>query len=260
MERKIFIFFIFLSFFKLQGFAQSSNTEEEVFFPPFRIGLALSPQVNWINPDNAPFERKGGTLSVSPEVFLDIRMWQNFYFNTGLTLSYEGGKLIYPQNRIPSNVQSTDGTASLTADPNKERVYKLHYLQFPAQVKVITDELGKWRLVGAFGAKIGLLMSAKSIDTYTNVNYHGSDNVTFEGELSSTQKIKNQMQFVNVVGTIYGGAEYKLTKITDLTFGFSYNHGFTNIFHSDHEAAANNNSTVPDGRDAQVQLHIGFVF
>lgn len=260
MKKFRLLLIVLLAGFYINTQAQEENIVEvkkQDDFKSFRLGIAVAPQINWIRPEESILERNGIRFTVNPSIYTDIQIWQNFYLTTGLGLSYQGGKLRFQTDEFV-DIEGNP-ISGLQINPDKQRIYKTTYLEIPAKIKIITDDFGKWRFSGNFGVNLDMLISAKAEDKFENMSYtFPNTNVSFDDvNIVITKDIKDQTNFLNVMGVVGLGAEYQLSRIMCLTFGADYCQGFTNTLSNKHDAV---NGEKPSSKNSYVQLNVGIVF
>ncbi len=222
------------------------STEER---KPIRIGILGSSNLNWMKPEMDALERKGMTLTVSPAVMLDFKIWKNIYFSSGLGLNFMGGKLSYPEDLIPYGADTAFET-----NPNKLRRYGITYLEVPLAVKIHTGDFGNWSFHGNLGANVDFRLKARAIDEYKN--FKSTTYGYIHGTLLQDVNIDDRINFAAVSAHIGAGAEYAIGGNTSLTFGVGFNFGLTDIL-GDKQGVQGED---PVAKLRQLQLRVGVIF
>lgn len=129
--------------------------------------------------------------------------------------------------------------------------YKVQYLQFPATIKMVTNEIGYMKYYLNFGVAPSFKLAVKrsTID---------KDLATMK-EISNFQDIKKpeDINFFNCHVVVGGGLMYSLSDNTSALIGLSYQNGFV------HANATGINSTLPNWyalRNRYLSLNLGIVF
>jgi hypothetical protein len=193
---------------------------------PYRFGLKIGPNINWLNPDAEGYTADGTEVGFSWGFISDFTMADNYFLSTGFNLQYNNGSLIFPYKE-----EGIDTTGQL------HRKY------------VISN----FAIFGQIGLTGDIRISAKGKDVFEYPDESGAVITTPERETSITDNI-NMFKGAFVVG---GGAEYFIDKSTSLVISINYNNGLTNVL--------SGNNTVDPTIKERAQLHylefnVGVIF
>ena len=178
-------------------------------FYDFRLGLTAHPTFGWIKPENGKGE--GLSLGFSYGLIGDFDFAENYSFSTGLTITTINGKSteINPSSYLPA------GNTNVLAYSLK---YKLQYVELPLTVKLKTGKPGEQRYYGQFGLSNDFNISAKQA-----VSENG------QSVTNSPKDTKGTINFYRAGLILGAGTEFYVDSHTSLTFGLTYNNGFTDI-------------------------------
>lgn len=174
-----------------------------------RLAFVLSPQISWLNSDDASVDGNGNLFGYNFGVVMDRFFDTNYAFSTGLMVNTTGGKLKYPgaPDIEPFNADYTS-------------TYRLKYIEVPLSLKLITNEFRRSRYYGQFGL-------------YTQYNIKTND-----GDGNSISK---EVNFFDMGYQIGGGMEYSVGGSTYLMLGLIYSGGFMDVtdYYIDDKATLN---------------------
>ena len=73
-----------------------------------KIGLSVSPTINWLKGDNASIESDGAKIGLNYGLFIEYGFSENTAFSTGFLVAYNGAKLNYPDTSYNFKFQYID--------------------------------------------------------------------------------------------------------------------------------------------------------
>lgn len=184
---------------------------------PFRFGVKVAPNINWISPDSKGYESDGSSLGFSWGFMADITLADNYFIKTGFNLDYLGGKLKYPVSG------SEDGT--ILGPGMLQRKYNLRYLDVPLTIKMRTNQFDKKAFFGEVGFGSAFNLKAKGTDEYVSDNGQTTQN--------SESDINDQITFFKSSLLVGAGMEYFIDESTSLVFSINFSNGLTNILKGD---------------------------
>jgi opacity protein-like surface antigen len=209
---------------------------------PYRFGLKIGPNINWLKPDAEGYTTDGTEVGFSWGFIGDFTMADNYFLSTGFNLQYNNGRLIFPYKE-----EGIDTTGQL------HRKYVIKYFQIPIMIKMRTERFSNFEIFGQIGLTGDIRISAKGKDVFEYPDKSGTVITTSERETSITDNI-NLFKGAFVVG---GGAEYFIDKSTSIMISINYNNGLTNVL--------SGSNTVDPAIKERAQLHyiefnVGVIF
>jgi hypothetical protein len=212
----------------------------------FQLGLQLSPNISWINPDSDGLESEGSKVGFSYGLIGDFNISENYAFSTGITLLSSGGKISYP-DREEVGVPAAKVDGRTTAD------VRLKYIQIPLTLKLKTNEIGYMRYYGQFG-----FGAAFNYDSFADKEFKYSGGGTDSENKADYGSEINLFRASLIVGL---GAEYNLSGNTSLIFGLSFDNGFLNILNKDiYQADDNGNANNTERSEKFIAINNSLVF
>ncbi len=166
--------------------AQSDNDSK------FNFGLKLSPTMAWFKPSGTGLESDGGKIGFAYGLIADINFAKNYSFETGIDVTYRGGKTKYVY---------TDASGTYVAKSN----ITLQYIELPLTLKLKTNEIGYLTYFGRIGFAPGVNIRASKDISKSNVNP------------------------INLSMIIGLGTQYSLGGKTAALVGITYNNGFLDV-------------------------------
>lgn len=240
--KKLFIFTVLIVFFA----TAASNAQED---RKIRFGLNAAPSIAWLKAQEKSVKGDGLSLRFKYGLVFDYKFADNFWFGTGLDITYLGGSLNY---QYPAFIKEDE--VSSTNNSNYIKVnsasYTAQYLELPLTVKMKTNEINNMVYFAQVGLNNGFRLDAKT-------------------KFGSFNKVKtlNDATLIRIAINISGGVEYNLTGTTSLLLGITYNNGFTNLLSGSSDfvkidlkkngALTDLNTNV---RSNYIGLNIGFLF
>lgn len=181
---------VILLFFALLGF---SSVQAQT-----KIGLTFSPAISSNRVDNTGSDYSLSTNGVGLRFifgpYVDVMLSENYYFTSGL---------LYVPKRV-----GVEGTSQ--SDGVIDEVYKTHYLQIPANIKLFTNEVAlDTRIFFLVGGALEILINQENI----------TDNA----------QLIEDFRFFDANVTLGTGVEYRIGTTTILSGGLSYNRGLVNV-------------------------------
>ena len=166
-------------------------------------------------------------------------MAEQYGVASGIKINHMGGKLSFPVDEIADGV----------AYQQKERVYKLQYLEIPLTLKMKTREIGYNTYFGVFGFGAGINIRSKADDKFTNTQTNSSFT-------RNDIDIKSEIPFFRASMILGLGVEHSLGGNTSLLGGLTFNNGFTNTLKGTNMV----NNKKQNARANYIELTIGVLF
>lgn len=207
-------------------------------YKPFVFGLEFAPNIGWLKSDLKDYENEGTEVGFSWGFVSEFYLMENYAIATGFDVVYLNGRLSYP-HALESG-SDTVGTLN--------RKYKTKYLEIPLALKMKTNEFGKMRFYGKVGLGTAFLLSAKGKDKFTSDPY----NKSFEED-----DIKDEMKVFRESLILGAGIEYLLGGSTLLTFGITFDNGFTDVLKYENTADPDVNHKAINN---YLELNMGIIF
>ena len=227
-------------------FAQAAENE----LKNFRFGLKITPSVNWFKPDGKIMENNGAGMKFGGGLILEFRLAKVVSIQTGLQIDMSGGKIKYnnggtivngansvsyyyntPDDKIVKYDPAHANDAAYVHYQLNERQYKTTYITIPLALKMKTKEIGTLTYFGQFGVNASFRWKAAADDNVTIIN--DVSNTLGATDSKSKVDITKDVSIFTAALNFGLGAEMNLSGSTSLTFGLSYNLGFTNIVKGD---------------------------
>jgi len=179
----------------------------------FNFGLKISPTVAWfkISPTVAWFkasdnlDNDGSKIGFAYGLIADINFTNNYSFETGIDVTYRGGKLKY-------------------LDTYKMKTV-LQYIELPLTLKLKTNEIGYMTKTN----EIGYMTYFGKVGFTTGVN------IRTDGDFKKSDI--NPLNLALVAGI---GTQYSLGGKTALLLGITFNNGFLDVVKEKHSKATSN--------------------
>jgi hypothetical protein len=197
------------------GFAQAAPDRIQ----PVRLGFIATPTLNWLSTENRELDSKGVRAGFTFGVMVDFTIAQspNYAFATGLFMNMaNGGNLRYAD--LQQRAQNAPSEQVMT-DAN----LNFQYMEVPLTLKLKTNEIGYMTYFGQLGVLGGVKLSARQSGEY---QYQTEPRNTV---LIERENVASDTQLFNAGMLVGIGTEYNITGNTNLVFGISYFHGFTNV-------------------------------
>lgn len=237
---------IYYSVFLLFLATKATNAQDD---RKIRFGLNAAPSLAWLKEQDKNVKGDGLTLRFKYGLVFDYKFADNFWFGTGLDITYLGGSLNY---QYPAYVKEDEISSASNSNFIKinSASYTVQYLELPLTVKMKTNEINNMVYFAQVGLNNGFRLDAKT-------------------KFGSYEKIKttSDAALIRVAINISGGVEYNLTGTTSLLLGITYNNGFTNLLSGNSDFVkldSKNNGALSDlstnVRSNYIGLNIGFLF
>ncbi len=201
---KRFIFVLLLSFFITQLVSAQHK--------PFKFGFEVSPNVGWFRSDLTDYENDGSKLGFSWGFVSEFFLMENYAIATGFDVVYLNGRLAYPHQVALNDSMNDPGVL--------HRKYRTKYIEVPLVLKMKTNEFGNFRFYGKIGLGTSFLLTAKGTDKFI-----GETEKISEDE----KDIKDEVKGIRESLILGAGVEYNLGGSTSLTFGITFDNGFTDV-------------------------------
>jgi len=214
-----------------------------------RFGLRAAPSAAWLKPELPTVKTDGLAMRFMYGLVFDYRFADNFWFGTGLDVTYLGGKIAYANNCQINNLSFPNGWLGYT--PIVKSNYTAQFLELPLTVKMKTKEIGSIIYFAQVGLNPGFRLDTKVKHDLTGLSM-------------SKYKSLSDVHFMRVAVNISSGVEYNLTGTTSLLLGVSYNNGFTNLFKNPSQniqvVGTTNSLLNLNVRSNYIALNVGFLF
>lgn len=179
---------------------------------PFKFGFEVSPNIGWLRSDVTDYENDGSEVGFSWGFVAEFFLMENYAITSGFDVVYLNGRLSYPEARQIGQSVSDTGTL--------HRKFKTKYIEVPFTLKMKTREFGNARFFGKIGLGTGFLLTAKGTDKFIGENQTISDD---EADIIEEMKGLRESLILGI------GMEYNLGGSTALTFGVTFDNGFTDV-------------------------------
>jgi hypothetical protein len=208
------------------GFSQSD----------FQLGLKLSPNLSWLKPDTDGVESEGMKFGFNYGIVGDFNISENYAFSTGISIVNSGGKIVMPDVKEVSVNNTSNSLPGKT-----EADIRIKYVEIPLTLKLKTNQIGYMTYYGQFGFGAGVNYDSEADTDFTYNTGNSSATLSEEGV-----DYKDEINLLRASLIVGLGAEYNLSGSTSLTFGVTFNNGFTDVFSEDtYEPDANGNAQKP---------------
>ncbi len=240
--------------FIITAIALSSNLvfgqEAENELKNFRFGLKFSPSINWYKPDGKIISADGPIFGYGGGLVTEFRLAKVVSIQTGVQVDVEGGRMKY-NNGGPNNANANTvsyyylglddeivvydkvlaNSPSHTHYQLNKRTYKVTYITIPLSIKMKTKEIGSLTYYGHIGMNNSFRWKASANDELQVIN--DATNTLGTNDNKSKIDITKDVSVYAVSLNFGVGSELNFSGTTSLTFGLSYNLGFTNVVKSD---------------------------
>lgn len=216
-----------LFFYSFTGFSQDQ---------PVRLGLKISPNIAWMNPNEKDYSGNGSAVGFSFGFVSEFRLTEHYAISTGFNFSFLGGNLKFPYAK-----SSDTGTMN--------RKYNFRYLEIPLMVKMKTKIYGNFDFFGQIGFGTGFLLRAQVNDNFITQT-HGT--ISDKTNLSTSE-----VSFIREALLVGLGTEYKIDESISLIIGVSYSNSLNNVLQgkNSRDPGLSNRSSLN-----YVELNIGVLF
>jgi len=228
----------------------------------FRMGLALDPNVAWMNSRDFEHSADGGQAHFGYQFMADILFAETYAFGTGLHVFRTGSEVQYWE-------PTTDSTLS-----HVTRSFNNQYVELPLTFKLRTKEIGYTTYYGKFGGGVGLNTRREADEVrYVGFERNGEvwspvDNPVVPMEDQISGDFASLFRASMIVGL---GFERRIAGTTALMVGLTYNNSLFST-HKDQTVVKVDASGVPRfaedgplttkmvGHDSFLALTLGVVF
>ena len=228
----------------------------------FRMGLALDPNVAWMNSRDFEHTTDGGRAHFGYQFMADIMFTETYAFGTGLHVFRTGSTIKYWE-------PTSDSTMSRVT-----RNFNNQYVELPLTFKLRTKEIGYTTYFGKFGGGIGLNTRREA----SEVRYVGFERLgdvwmpIDDPVIPAEDQISGDYASLFRASMIVGlGFERKIAGTTAIMVGVTYNNSLFST-HKDQSVVKVDASGVPRfaadgplttkmvGHDSFMALTVGLVF
>jgi len=237
MKKCILLGSVFL--LSLGVYAQESDQ------PKLRLGLRVTPTVNWMGFDTRNFQNDGARMGAKFGLLMDARLGKNYAFGTGIDFVMTGGIGSISDSVI--KVNSIDGVSDTILLRN--RTYKLQYVEIPLTLKLKTNQIGYFTYFVQLGGSVGFNVSAKSVEEGQSLSNGKEYNET--AKLTVGLASGSEVKLVRAEVNIGLGAEWAIQGNLGLMFGVSYHKGVTNVFNGSNKSLMNYYKVPVNGSNTQ---------
>jgi hypothetical protein len=242
---KKLVFTLFIAAFTASSLLAQDDGDKKV-----KLGIAITPALNWLAPSNdKKMSNDGSVIKMGIGLVADFRLTDIIWFHTGLEYTGAGGKLgykgsdtagyYYKDDAIQDVSPSTAQTVS--SDPNNPskgykryrlltRNYKVGYIHIPLGFKLKTKELGGITYYGQIGGDLFIRTGAKG-DDHVSYTDPVSGSVT-ESDMKGTKLPGSTVNLLNGAAHVGAGIEYRISGSTAITASIQYRHGIMNFTNS----------------------------
>jgi hypothetical protein len=226
IKLRLLVITLFLLFARA-GFSQDS---------PIRLGLKISPNISWMNPNEKNYTSNGTSIGFSFGFISEFRLAEHYKLCTGFNFLFLGGNLQFPYAKSPDT-----GTMS--------RKYNFRYLEIPLTVKMKTKEYGSFSFFGQIGFGTGFMLRTQATDNFMTQT-HGI--ISDKTNLSTSE-----VAFIREALLVGLGTEYKIDESISLIIGLSYSNSLNNVLQGTNtkDPSLSNRSSLN-----YAELNIGVLF
>ncbi|UPT66682.1 MAG: PorT family protein [Sphingobacteriales bacterium JAD_PAG50586_3] len=208
----------------------SLNAQE---FKKFRLGLAVSPNLGWIKPNEKDFDSDGVRAGIGGGLVMDVFFAKNYGITTGVQVMNVGGKVV------------NEG-----AGYSFKHTYKNQYVQIPFGLKMKTNDFSGFNIYGLFGVSFEYCFRARYDYRYEVAGITVSDS---DLDAKDDDLARDLRMGLNV-GL---GTEYNIAGSTSLFFGLTYNNGIIGAYKNSDQG---NGNTSTQGNLNYFALNVGVLF
>ena len=221
------IVFLAILFYTVTGLSQKS---------PVRLGLRISPNISWMNPDEKNYSSNGVAVGVSLGFVSEFYMTEHYAIVTGFNFSFLGGNLKFPY-------ADSANTGMLN------RKYNFRYLEIPLMIKMKTREFGKFCFFGQIGFGTAFNLKTRVKDEFNTEN---------NGTIDDKKNLPaNQTSLVREAILVGIGSQYKIDESVSFILGLGYSNSLNNVLqgHNAKDPGLMNRSSLNFA-----ELNIGVLF
>jgi hypothetical protein len=210
----------------------------------FRFGLRITPQPTWFVSGDKNSIPSGAILGFGFGLNAEFRLSEVAAFLTGVGGDFEGGRFSFKQDSsytVSYWLDEANEFVSPTADRKtastvyilKERKVNTTFATIPLLLKLSTKEYGGLKYFGLFGGELGIRVSSKATDTYSETRKYLTETsyLPVAGETTEADiDISRQSSLIPIrLGLNAGaGTEYRLGGSTAVFASINFFRSFTN--------------------------------
>ncbi|MCL2510492.1 MAG: PorT family protein [Bacteroidales bacterium] len=214
-------------------FAVSAVAQEK----PFLLGFKFSPGVSWYKPHSSGLERESVGVDFAGGIIADVRLVENYFFETGLFYDFQSGNLTY-------QTEYNGAAGKLSRD------YQVQYVEIPMTLKMCTNRFGKLRFFGLGGFKTSFRIVASANDMWRS-----------QAESKNMKRDATKDFAFLKESLLFGiGTDFFLDKSTHLTLGINYTTSITNVANSSMECFYDGNWEKAKFSNNILELRLGIIF
>ena len=207
---------------------------------PVKLGLKLSPNIAWMNPNTKNYTNEGGRIGATAGFVSDFYFAERYAFSTGVNFVFLNGRLAFQDSMfVMAGSPKVNGTV--------DRKYNFIYLEIPLMVKMQTKNFGDFSFFGQIGFGTGFRLRARANDVYSR-------------DIGEAWSEKNSMTEETTLireSILFGfGAEYHLDQSSRIFLGLSYSNSLNNILTGVNSKSKLNEKSMLNF----VELNLGFLF
>jgi hypothetical protein len=219
--------------------AEPAKSESKV-----RLGLKAQPCYAWLkvkDPAAPILDGDGSKLGFSFGLMADFALTKNYFFSTGIDVSYRGGNLKSQADSTLQNGNSGDYLRTITSSNAS-----LQYIEIPLTLKMKTNQIGNFIYFGQFGLAPGFNISSKAdVHVARQALNNQGQQIALPNGYSSTsdvegQDIKDDINNFNLSMVLALGLEYSLGGTTSVVGAITFNNGFTDVLDAGDKKAVSN--------------------
>lgn len=190
---------------------------------PINFGIKLEPQVNWFSVIGESCVSENSYTGISVGLVMDKPIAENYFFNTGITISMKGGSI-----SCADTFNYSVNYSNYKVPPGIEQSYRLQYVIVPVGLKFKT-----------VGRRNHLFYGETGVDL--SVKLHTTMQPNTEAEEAVRYNVTDEIRTFNFGYHIGGGIEFTFNDINYLQLGLAFSQGLLDVF-TDNEIVALQNS------------------
>lgn len=180
------------------------------FAQDVKFGVHIDPKITWQSPESRDVQSQGSVFGFGGGLIIDKYFDDNYAFETGLSMSTQGGKLKFDYDfpfEVYDEVDTLPGETTVS--------YNLQYISIPLGLKLKSNEIGYFTFFVNLGITNQLNIKAKA--STDNINGLSDDS------------IKKEINWFDMGYHFGGGIEYAISKDTSILLGILYQNGFLDV-------------------------------
>lgn len=190
-------------------------------FKPFQFGLKIEPGLSWSKLNSDHLVNGKTKLAFNWGFVGNIYFVENYGLSTGFNVRFMNNEYSFGENEH-----------QITRTINNQ------YLEIPVGMTMLTEKMGKFRILGNVGYGLGFLLSTNE----KNFDINGNETIM----LKETDYSKLRHALILKLGV-----EYYIHKSSCIVAALVFNNNFTNIYGTNYEQNVSLNNLC---------LEIGFMF